>query len=160
MRGRAQTPLGAPRRPDRVRIDGIGLGAGLVDRLRQIGHTVEDVNVSERASDADLYVNRRAEIGWEFRGALERGAVSLPSDDALIAELSAFQYDYDSKGRIRLERKDKTRQELGRSPDKADAALLGFDAANKRTSGLAYIGGLIVNIDTGVAHNLMDVDGF
>ena len=124
------------RRPDRVRIDGIGLGAGLVDRLRQIGHAVEDVNVSERADDADLYVNRRAEIAWEFRGALERGAVSLPSDDALIAELSAFQYDYDSKGRIRLEKKDRTRRELGRSPDKADAALLGFDAQTNGPVGL------------------------
>ena len=101
------------RRPDRVRIDGIGLGAGLVDRLRQMDHTVEDVNVSERAHDADLYVNQRAEIAWKFREALERGAVSLPNDDALIAELSAFQYDYDSKARIKLERKDKTRRELG-----------------------------------------------
>ena len=84
----------------------------------------------------------------------------MPSDDALMAELSAFQYDYDSKGRIKLERKDKTRHELGRSPDKADAALLGFAAANKRTSGLAYMGGLIVNLDTGVTHDPVDFGGF
>ena len=46
------------RRPDRVRIDGIGLGAGLVDRLRQLDHTVEDVNGAERSHDGDLYVNQ------------------------------------------------------------------------------------------------------
>ena len=135
------------RRPDRVRVDSIGLGAGLVDRLREIGHSVEAVNVSERADAPDLFVNRRAEIAWKFREALERGDVSLPDDDALIAELSAFQYDYDSKGRIKLELKDQTRRVLGRSPDKADACLLGFAAASRGPGRYGLFGSLVIDFE-------------
>ena len=99
-------------------------------------------------------------MSWRFREALERGEIALPDDDSLLAELSALRYDYDTYGRIRLEQKDEMRQRIGRSPDRADAALLGFDAANRRTGGLAYMGGLIVNLDTGVTHDPVDFGEF
>lgn len=135
------------RSPDRIRVDGIGLGAGLVDRLRQLGHSVEDVNVAERAEAPELYMNQRSEIGWRFRQALERGEVSLPNDDGLIAELSAFRYDYDTKGRIRLVKKDQTRREIGRSPDKADACLLGYSVASLGLDRFVPFGNLILDLD-------------
>jgi hypothetical protein len=37
-------------RPVEVNVDSIGLGAGLADRLRELGHPVRDVNVSETSA--------------------------------------------------------------------------------------------------------------
>ena len=110
---------------ERVSVDEIGLGAGVVDRLRQLGcRGLTAVNVARAASRKDLFQNLRAELAWQFREALERGEIALPDDDSLLAELSGLRYDYDSYGRIRLEQKDEMRQRIGRSPDRADAAIL------------------------------------
>lgn len=116
------------REPDRVLVDEIGIGSGVVDRLKQLGHSavVRGIKVSEKA-DSDVHVNRKAEMFWELRQALERGDVSLPPDsDSLIAELTAIRYEYTKRGQIRLETKDETKSRLGRSPDLADAVALGF----------------------------------
>ena len=112
---------------ERVSVDEIGLGAGVVDRLRQLGcRGLTAVNVARAADRKDLFQNLRAELAWQFREELERSEIALPHDDSLLAELSALRYDYDSNGRIRLEQKDEMRQRIGRSPDRADAAILGL----------------------------------
>ncbi len=76
----------------------------------------------------DLFINVRAEIFWLLKEALERGEVSLPDDERLIAELSAIRYQYSANGKIQLEAKAETKKRVGRSPDLADAAVLGFVA--------------------------------
>jgi len=133
----------------RIRIDGIGLGAGLVDRLRQLGHGVEDVVVGRVASDPKLYFNLRAELFWKFREASEKGEVSLPDDEALLAELSAVRYDFTPTGQIRIERKEEAKKRLGRSPDLADAAVLGFPSTGTGVGRYGLLGGYIVDFETG-----------
>ncbi|MEN8374467.1 MAG: hypothetical protein ABFS34_03375 [Gemmatimonadota bacterium] len=116
------------RQPAQVGIDEIGLGSGVVDRLRQLGHHVaKGINVGRRAEDRpDVHANVRAEIFWKLREGLERGEVSLPDDPQLIAELSAIRYGYTPSGQIRLEEKAETKKRVGHSPDRADAAALGY----------------------------------
>lgn len=116
------------RGPDAVTVDEIGIGAGVLDRLRQLGHDVQAVNVASRPDRPDLFLNRRAELFWQLREALERGKVSLPDDRGLIAELSAFRFEYTSRGQVRLEEKAATAKRVGRSPDLADAVALGFES--------------------------------
>lgn len=117
-------------KPSRVLVDEIGIGSGVLDRLRQLGHRkVKGVNVGSRATRPDLFANRRAELFWRLREAVEKEDVSLPDDPALIAELSALRFQYTSRGQIKLEEKVETRKRVGHSPDRADAAVLGFDAA-------------------------------
>ena len=106
---------------------------GQVDRLRsrlpprQLGcRGLTPVNVARAPQRKDLFQNLRAELAWQFREALERSEIGLPEDDRLVAELSALRYDYDTYGRIRLEQKDEMRRRIGRSPDRADAAILGL----------------------------------
>ena len=43
-----------------------------------------------------------------------------------MAELSGRQYDYDSKGRRKIEPKDVYKKRCGKSPDRADALLLAY----------------------------------
>ena len=50
------------RRPQAVFVDVVGLGAGVVDRLRQLGHRVIGVNSGAKAADPDKFANLKAEM--------------------------------------------------------------------------------------------------
>ena len=110
--------------PKRVRVDETGVGAGVVDRLRQMGYAVEGVAFGGAATDPKRFKNKRCEMYFSLREGLEQGKVSLPDDEDLIADLSALRFDFDAAGRIVLESKDEVRKRLGRSPDRADALAL------------------------------------
>ena len=49
-------------RPAEILVDSIGLGAGVVDRLRELALPVRGINVSESPSMAQTYTNLRAEL--------------------------------------------------------------------------------------------------
>lgn len=109
--------------PGTVFVDGNGIGAGVVDRLRQLGYPVVDVLGQSRPND-ERYYNKRAECYGGLKEWL-RGDVRLPKDSELREELIGLEYDM-PKDRILLEDKDDLRARLGRSPDKADALALTF----------------------------------
>lgn len=48
-------------------VDKGGLGAGVVDRLRELNIPVVGVNSAERARDHEIYENRRAEMWWTMK---------------------------------------------------------------------------------------------
>lgn len=123
-------------RPDEVCIDVIGLGAGVYDRLRELGEVpVVGVNVAEAASVKGTYLNLRAELWFAIRDWLMRRDCRLPQDEQLYAELIAPQYDFNSAGKIRLESKEKMRRRGVKSPDRADALALTFASAGAVFSG-------------------------
>jgi hypothetical protein len=96
-----------------------------------MGYTVEEVAFGGAASDSTRFLNRRAEMFFALRTAMEQGKVALPDDEDLIADLSAITYEFDQRGRIRLEGKDEVRKRLGRSPDRADAVALALGPAGR-----------------------------
>jgi hypothetical protein len=105
-------------------IDSIGVGAGVVDRLRELGLEAIGFQGSERAYRPEKFKNRRAEVYWEFRQALEDGVYDLdPEDTKLAAELCNIKYWIDSGGRIVVESKEDMRERGVPSPDHADAAV-------------------------------------
>ena len=69
--------------PDQVLIDEVGIGAGVVDRLRELGHRVRGVNVGKPARDTEHYANLRAEGYWTLRQLFAEGKVSIPADNDL-----------------------------------------------------------------------------
>lgn len=124
--------------PQAVFIDVVGIGAGVVDRLHQLGHQrlVIGVNVGERAVDAKKYANKRAEIWDTMRLWLFEVGEIAASELTLIEELKAPQYGYDIHERLKLESKDQMRARNIPSPDEADALALTFTmpVAKKDTS--------------------------
>jgi hypothetical protein len=52
--------------------------------------------------------------------------VQLVNDDELLDDLCSVNKAYDNRGRLQLESKDKVKERIGRSPDKADAFVLTF----------------------------------
>ena len=119
-------------KPDRVCVDEIGVGAGVVDRLREEGHRVRAINVARRARQPDLFANVRAEGYWHLRELFSTGQIDIPADNQLIGELAALRYSYDSQGRVLIESKDSIRQRGLPSPDKADALMLAFLEAPRK----------------------------
>ncbi len=109
-------------------IDVIGIGAGVVDRLREMGYGAKiiPVNAGDTALDDAAYRNKRAEMYGELRDWLRDQPAVLPDDDALEADLCAARYKFTSKSQYQLEDKEELKKRLGRSPDRADALALTF----------------------------------
>lgn len=137
LRGNKQT---------KVFVDVIGIGAGVVDRMREQGYNVTGVNVGEGAKDdrgkalADesgelKFVNLRSLIWWMLRERLDPNSadpLALPPDDRLIGDLTAPKWRVTSNGSIQVESKDEIRKRIGRSTDSADALGLAVFGARKQ----------------------------
>lgn len=112
--------------PDAIFVDKGGLGAGVVDRLREMNIPVIGINNAEKARDQEIYENRRAEMWWLMKKWFEDKPCRIPNDAALISDICAPQPDTSSNGRKLLESKDKMKRRQIRSPDGADALALTF----------------------------------
>ena len=110
-------------------IDTIGVGAGVYDRLQELGYDCYDVNVATSAINSEDYYNLRAEAYWNLREKFKDEEIDLsrlPQEvyDRLSGELTAIKYTYTSKGQIKIVPKETMKKELGWSPDLADALML------------------------------------
>jgi len=119
-----------------VKVDGIGVGWGVVGLLQQWGKegrhhsAIINVNVS-RSARSQKFKNQRAEMWWNTRQLLmpdpqndNQQQVRLDVDRRTIAQLSSPLYSADSSGRIVIESKREIKRRSGTSPDRAEAVLL------------------------------------
>jgi phage terminase large subunit len=113
-------------RPEIVFVDVIGIGAGVADRLMELGLPVSGVNVAEEASVDDKYMRLRDELWFKARKWLEQKNCKLVDDEVLIAELTLPRYSFTSTGKLKVESKDELKKRYPQSPDVADAFCLTF----------------------------------
>ena len=110
-------------------IDGVGIGAGMVDELRvalkEVCKVVE-FNGSYAAQRADKYANLRTET-WVLMRDWIRDVGSLPKGNKVM-EISNVIYLADAKGRMMLESKEMLRRKNKASPDFGDALSMTFGA--------------------------------
>lgn len=116
-------------------VDVIGIGAGVVDRLRETSKAqIVAFNASEGSDRKDRsrelgFVNCRAAAWWNVREMLDPDSgieVALPPDDLLTGDLTAPTWRVMSGGRIQVESKDDIKKRLGRSTDDGDAVVMAF----------------------------------
>ena len=115
-------------------VDVIGIGAGVLDRLREQGCRAEPFNASAGTSNKDAsgelgFPAVRSAAWWLLRELLDpsRGAdVALPPDDLLLGDLTAAKWRVLSGGKIQVESKDDIRKRIGRSTDDGDAVVQAF----------------------------------
>ena len=113
--------------PRAIRVDEIGIGAGVVDRLNELKiPNVEGVNVARRASKPEQFANLRAELYDGLRERFFAGRIRIPNDAELISQLASIRYLFTSSGQMRIEGKDELRSRGERSPDLADSVMLAF----------------------------------
>jgi hypothetical protein len=110
--------------PGQVMVDETGLGAGVVDRIRQMGYPVIGVNAGDKADDETLYVNKRTEMWGRMRDWLR--TADIPNTPELIDDLIAPTYSFDGRQRYRLERKEEMMRRGIASPDFGDSLAIGF----------------------------------
>lgn len=135
-------------RPARVFIDVGGVGAGVYDRLKEMGYAtktsqggkgeiVRAINFGSSPFEPNPvdrdgrpkggYANRRAEMWGKSKEWLQDIAgVDLPDINSLHADACAPGYKYDSLSRVLLESKDDMRARKLPSPDEWDAVALTF----------------------------------
>ena len=111
-------------RPSEILVDSIGVGGGVVDRLRELGAPVRGINVGEAPAMGGTYMNLRAELWFKTKGWLEDRSCKIPNDDQLLAELTSIRYAFTPSGKMKAESKDDMRKRGLKSPDLADALCL------------------------------------
>ena len=111
-------------KPVLVNIDEGGLGAGVVDRLKEQRYKVKGVNFANKSKNMMMYGNKRAEMWGDMREWLR--SASIPKDRTLKTDLISPLMKPDSKGAIFLESKKDMKARGLASPDAADAIALTF----------------------------------
>jgi hypothetical protein len=125
--------------PRRVFIDVGGVGAGVYDRLVEMGYgeTVRGINFGsapfeppprdEHGRPSGGAMNRRAEMWMKSKDWLSDPAgAQIPDSDSLQADACGPGYSYDSNTRLVLEKKEDMRRRGAPSPDEWDAVALTF----------------------------------
>ncbi len=119
-------------RPNVILVDVNGLGAGVVDRLYELGLPVRGINVAESTNITDRFLRLRDELWWKGREWFESRGVALisnPKDkddpaEQLARELVQPKYQFMSTGKLKVETKDEMLKRGIPSPDVADAFIL------------------------------------
>lgn len=120
---------------DAVCVDGVGIGAGVVDRLEELGVPVVDVQSAARAEDPRKYFNTRSEIWCRLADWLQDA--SLPDDKELIMEITAIEYGYNANMQIVVERTEELKKRINVSPDLGSALAMTMADSDKIARALA-----------------------
>jgi hypothetical protein len=111
-------------------VDEGGIGAGVVDRLRQLNAPVFGVQFGGKPlgavqlANGEKVANRRAEMWAIMREWLNGGAI--PAIDQLSADLTGLEYGFNTRDEIQLERKEHMKDRGLSSPDHGDGLALTF----------------------------------
>ena len=111
-------------KPTLVVIDEGGLGAGIVDRLKEQRYKIKGVNFGNKSKNPIMYGNMRAQMWGDMREWLK--TASIPNDRFLKTDLISPMMKPDSRGTIFLESKKDMKARGLASPDAADAIAVTF----------------------------------
>lgn len=124
--------------PDAVFIDA-GSGAGIIDRLREMGYKVYEVWFGS-ASEEPEFADHRTELWSRMREWL-KGAM-IDNNQKLCDDLCGPEYEFAGReDKIKLEAKEKMKKRGLASPDHADALAVTFHAKVARKDLTAARGG-------------------
>ncbi|MBL0220276.1 MAG: hypothetical protein IPQ07_41205 [Myxococcales bacterium] len=123
-KGRARVAAGGVK----LRVDGIGLGKGVLDSLVADGYPAEEYRASDKPHDTERFANRKAEDAWGVRRRLENGTLRLPADRTLKAQLVAMKYKPLPSGKLQV-------IDPSDSPDRADGVIIALAGRKASKSG-------------------------
>jgi hypothetical protein len=123
-----------------VNIDAVGVGAGVVDRLKELKLYVNAVVAGGEPMDKEHYLNSRAEMYDNLRKRFEAGTISIPDDQDLIAQLSSIRFKFASDKKLQIvSKEDMKRMYHLKSPDKADSLALAFYEPRQYTPSIRWL---------------------
>jgi hypothetical protein len=129
-------------------VDRVGVGAGLLSSLKVQGYRVQGCAFGEKADDKEAFNNKKVELYWRFREGLRSGELAIAPmgevEEIVFEELMAIRYNTNTEKQIICEPKEKVRSRIGRSPDGADAVVMGLQVQpflQSQQTPLVVIGG-------------------
>ncbi len=109
-------------------VDVCGIGAGVVDRLIEMGDNVLGIDNASKSEEPEKYYNLRSEIWCKAADMFADGDIQLKNaDHRLQGQLCTPRYEF-RNGKILIEAKADIKKRLGNSPDRADAYVNGVYA--------------------------------
>lgn len=114
--------------PRNVGIDSVGVGAGVVDGLKQQGYEVLEIQggakpIESNIPDAFKPFNLRSQMYYELRRDIMSGNIGNLKKEALKVELQSILYEVSSDKTVKVISKEAIKKILGRSPDFADSLV-------------------------------------
>ena len=118
-----------------VLVDGTGVGGGVVDGLKEkkrLGLLNKNVHIIEvnfaqscySKRDQKHYTNLKGKIFFELGEDLEK-ELDILNENVYLEELPSIRYEFDGKGKIKIESKDKYKERTGNSsPDHSDSLAI------------------------------------
>lgn len=130
---------------DRLAVDAVGLGVGVVDALTKHGYKAQEY-MSGARPDADIklednenvpinFDNLRSQMIYLYARGIELGLIKHYVGCPFLKELhkEAMVHHYDTTDKVlRVESKDKIKVRLGTSPDLLDAVVMSLYVALRR----------------------------
>lgn len=153
----AWSPLESTPIPARnTHLDIIGLGAGVFDRLKQLGYYVDGVDVGAAPkydwkwlTGPMRFANRKAELHWIARRLFQERRASIPKQYTdLRTQATWTRYEFQERNggtQIAIHRddgKDGLNERYGRSPDHWDSAIIGLSRGAGAKPGLRVVADL------------------
>jgi hypothetical protein len=120
---------------DAICVDGIGVGAGVVDRLEELGAPVVDVQSAAEAEDKRKYVNCRTELWCRTAEWLKTACIA--DDKEMIYELTAIEYGFNSNMQQVVESTKDLKKRIKVSPDLASALVMTMADSDRIARALA-----------------------
>jgi hypothetical protein len=115
-------------RVEDIGIDSVGIGGEIIYALRRLLPKANIISISSaERSGNDKFGNKRTELWWNALELVQDKHVGYPEDEELRKQITAVKFKPPSaEGWIILEPKNKTKDQIGRSPDRADAWVYGL----------------------------------
>lgn len=109
---------------DNIFVDATGIGAGVEDRLHEIGINAKGIKWANKAKE-EKYSNLKAENYWNLRTWVKEGGI-LEANDGWN-EMQVIKYKEDTSGKLKIKSKEDMRKEGIKSPNISDALALTFN---------------------------------
>jgi len=120
-------------KPYNIRVDTVGLGAGVADILKREHLGVTEFIAGAKAEETGKFYkfkNKRAEAWWGLREGLKNGTIkinkNLPHLHNLLEDLTTPRYSISGDKTLKIESKDDIKKRIGRSTDYGDAVMQAF----------------------------------
>lgn len=136
---------------ERLAVDSVGLGVGVVDALAKLGYHVEeymsgsapdpDVMLTEGDSIPLTFDNLRSQMVYLYARGVELGIIKHYRSCPYLSQLQkeAMMHHFETTDKVlRVESKDKLKKRLGYSPDLFDAVLMGLYMALRPVPSFEY----------------------
>lgn len=105
-------------------IDNFGAGANVAQELALAGIRVKAINVGDKPSDEEMFLNRRAEASWRVKQWFRKGGELV--DHKGWDEILTIRYRKELSGKMKIMGKLEMKKEGIKSPDHYDALMMTF----------------------------------